>query len=175
MDKIFNNTFFNSLFTSDEFDFIEHMDSDIESASELLEKEQKDRDLIVNLINNLDESIYFHRVNQESFEDDDKVLQAAKNAFDLVNFNISVLQSNTELSNSIKKEIVNLLIKIDADGENVSESKYLAEITDLKNKISNITNNIEDTKSKIDFNQHAISDFFNTFCSRIYKKFQLRL
>ena len=50
MNTLYNNTFLNSLFTSDEFNFIKHLDSNNEEFSKLLENEKKIRDVIVNLI-----------------------------------------------------------------------------------------------------------------------------
>ena len=57
MNTIYNNTFLNSLFTSDEFNFIKHLDSNNEEFAKILESEKKIRDIIVNLINGLNDSI----------------------------------------------------------------------------------------------------------------------
>ena len=159
MENIYNNTFLNSLFTSDEFNFIKNMDSDIEYSQSMLEKEQKKRDLIVELINGLNDSIYFKGISQENSEDEQKILEAAQNVFELINFNINVFQSNNNISNSIKQNLVDLLIKIDKNGETISQNDYENEISDLKIKIDDITKKIENLNPKILSNNQAIEEF----------------
>ena len=41
MKTIYNNTFLNSLFTSDEFNFIKHLDLSNEEFTKILETEKK--------------------------------------------------------------------------------------------------------------------------------------
>jgi len=41
METLYNNTFLNSLFTSDEFNFIKHLDSNNEEFAKILETEKK--------------------------------------------------------------------------------------------------------------------------------------
>ena len=64
MDSKYNTTLLNNFFTSNEFDFIEHMDSDIESSYKALEKHQKNKDILEKLINELNDSIYFTSKNK---------------------------------------------------------------------------------------------------------------
>ena len=162
MENIFNNNFLNSLFTSDEFDFIEHIDSDFETLQKKSEKMQANRDVIVKLINGLNDAIYYKGLKNESDEKEQNILRATQNAFDLINCTIDILQENIELSNSIKKDIVDILIKVDSNVENKAPSNYENEITNLKNKISDICKRKEDANQKIETNINAITDFFNT-------------
>ena len=162
MLKTYNSNFLNSFFTSNEFDFIEHMDSDIEASQKMLEQQQKNRDIIVNLINSLNDAIYYNGLNNVSSEKETRILEASKNVFELINYNINMLQSNNELSSSVQKEIVDLLIQIDSNGENVPQDNYTSIITNLKNKISDISSKLEDSKSKIQSNNNAIVEFLNS-------------
>lgn len=170
MDSKYNTTLLNIFFTSNEFDFIEHMDSDIESSYKALEKHQKNKDILEKLINELNDSIYFKRISNEDNEKEKNLLQAAKNALELINFNINMIQSNNEISNSIKKSIIDLLIKIEGDEENISPDKYVSEISDLKSQIGDISNKNENLKTKLKLNDDAISSFFNTDSVQNYFK-----
>ena len=62
------------------------------------------------------------------------MLSKSQKVFETVNSNISMLQINEEISNNINKEIIDLLIKVEADESNSSESKFIDEIASLKQK-----------------------------------------
>ena len=171
-----NNNFLNNYFTSNEFNFIENMDSNFIFLSQALKNEINNRDLVVKLINGLNDSIYFSGINNKSDENEQKALTSAKNIFELINNNIDLIQSNIDLSNSINNGIVDLLIKIDADEKDISPDKYSDEINNLKNKINDISSNFEDLKLKIDTNNNQISEFFNTDSIKTYiKDFSIEL
>ena len=140
MNTLYNNTFLNSLFTSDEFNFIKHLDSNNEEFSKLLENEKKIRDVIVNLINGLNDSIRQSNISRKNSSKDVTMLSKAQSIFEAVNSNISMLQINEEISNNINKEIIDLLIKVEADEGNNSESKYIDEISNLKVKLADFSN-----------------------------------
>lgn len=161
METIYNNTFLNSLFTSNEFDFIEHISSDIKHFDNMIEIQLKLRDVIVKLINSLNDSIYFSGINHENSDEEQSLLKDAKDYFELINTNITILQSNKELSDNLNKKMVDLLIKIDSEGENVSEKDYIDEISQLKNEISELNIKSEKTKTKVINNDRTIYEFFN--------------
>ena len=161
MKNIYNNTFLNSLFTSDEFNFIKHLDSNNEEFTKILESEKKIRDIIVNLINGLNESIRKSNINHENSSKEVNMLSKSQNIFETVNSNISMLQINEEISNNINKEIIDLLIKVEADESNSSETKFIDEITNLKTKIADFSNVVEDMKITIIKNDSAIQSFIN--------------
>ena len=161
MLSIDNSDFLRNLFTTKEFDFIDQMDSDMEFSSKMLYNEQKNRDLIVNLINNLNDAISYKHQNNESYDKEQEILQRAKTIFDIINDNISLLQANTEVTNSIKKGIIDLLVEIESDSQNVSQSKYMSEIADLKAKISVMNGGLSNVSARIEANNHAISSFLN--------------
>ena len=161
MNTLYNNTFLNSLFTSDEFNFIKHLDSNNEEFSKLLENEKKIRDVIVNLINGLNDSIRQSNISRKNSSKDVTMLSKAQSIFEAVNSNISMLQINEEISNNINKEIIDLLIKVEADEGNNSESKYIDEISNLKVKLADFSNVVEDMKTTIINNDSAIQSFIN--------------
>ena len=90
MNTLYNNTFLNSLFTSDEFNFIKHLDSNNEEFSKLLENEKKIRDVIVNLINGLNDSIRKSNINHENSSKEVNMLSKTQSIFETVNSNISM-------------------------------------------------------------------------------------
>lgn len=161
MNTIYNNTFLNSLFTSDEFNFIKHLDSNNEEFSKILESEKKIRDIIVNLINGLNDSIRKSNISHKNSSKEVHMLSKAQNIFETVNSNISMLQINEEISNNINKEIIDLLIKVEADNSNSSETKFIDEITSLKTKISDFSNVVEDMKKTILQNDTSMQNFIN--------------
>ena len=161
MKTIYNNTFLNSLFTSDEFNFIKHLDSNNEEFTKILESEKKIRDIIVNLINGLNDSIRKSNINHENSSKEVNMLSKSQSIFETVNSNISMLQINEEISNNLNKEIIDLLIKVEADESNSSESKFIDEITNLKTKIADFSNVVEDMKKTIIQNDFSIQNFIN--------------
>ena len=161
MEAIYNNTFLNSLFTSDEFNFIKHLDSSNEEFTKLLETEKKIRDIIVNLINGLNDSIRKSNINHENSSKEVNMLSKSQKMFETVNSNISMLQINEEISNNINKEIIDLLIKVEADENNSSESKFIDEIANLKTKIADFSNVVQDMKTTILNNDSTLQDFIN--------------
>lgn len=161
MKTIYNNTFLNSLFTSDEFNFIKHLDSNNEEFTKILESEKKIRDIIVNLINGLNDSIRKSNISHKNSSKEVNMLSKSQNIFETVNSNISMLQINEEISNNLNKEIIDLLIKVEADESNSSEAKFIDEITSLKTKIADFSNVVEDMKKTILQNDTSIQNFIN--------------
>ena len=153
MENVYDNTFLNSLFTSDEFDFINNIYSDTELFDRLSKKQQQNRDLIVKFINNLNDS--------KDSSEKANLMEQAKKVFEITNKNISVLQTNKELSDNINKEIMNLLIKVESDKNNFSESKYINEVLNLKTDLSYYSSKSENMKNFIISNDNIINDFFS--------------
>lgn len=175
MKTLYNNTFLNSLFTSDEFNFIKHLDSSNEEFTKILEIEKKIRDVIVNLINGLNDSIRQSNINHENSSKEVNMLSKSQKIFETVNSNISMLQINEEISNNINKEIIDLLIKVEADESNVSESKFIDEIASLKTKIADFSNVVEDMKVTILQNDSSIQDFINNEeVQNYFKEFSIK-
>lgn len=162
MEAIYNNTFLNSLFTSDEFEFIKHLDADNELFDRMSNKQQNYRDLIVQFINSLNDN----PVPEEA----KNLLPQAQHIFEIINNNISILQLNKEISENINKEVMNLLIKIESNEDNVSEQKYFEEISGLKNAISNYTKKSDEIKNSIISNDNTICNFFDKEIVQKYLK-----
>lgn len=173
MEPIFDNTFLKSLFTSNEFDFVEHIGADIKQFENSLKEAQGNRDLLVNLINELSDAVFFKLVNRENSDEEKELLSRAESIFDLINTNILLLQKNQEQSDLLHKKIMNLLIKIESDTDN-SETKYIVEINSLKQDIANIINSSNDSNSTINSNNATISNFISSDMTQKYlQKFHI--
>lgn len=159
METLYNNTFLNSLFTSDEFNFIKHLDSNNDEFSKMLEVEKNSRDLIVNLINGLNDSIIQKNMQHEDLAKEENMLSKSRNVFETINSSISMLQVNQEISEKINQDIVDLLIKVEAEENNVSESKFADEINNLKTDISYFSNVVDDMKKTIQKNDSIVHGF----------------
>lgn len=152
MDTLYDKTFLNSFFTTDEFDFINHLNDDSQSLESMLKSQQMYRDFIVKFINTYSE--------ENPSEDVNDLLAQAQQIFKILNSNISALQLNIDTSNTISKKIMNLLIKIESDKDNASESKYINEIDSLKADISNYINISEEVKKSITASDDFVFTFF---------------
>lgn len=159
MEKIYNNKILKDLFTESEFGFIEKIDSDIESSKKILAKSKNDQKLIGKLVKSLNDSIYFKGINNESAEVEKATLESAEETLKLIEYNIAILSSTSDISNSIKQNIVNFLIKTDKN--DISQYDYIDEINNFKAKIEEYSAILERANSKIDENIQKISIFFN--------------
>ena len=152
MNTVYDKTFLTSFFTPDEFEFMQHLSDDNYQLDKMFKKQQLYRDSIVKLINIL---------NSDTVSAEEKQsLAQAQQISEIINGNISALQLNMEESDVINKKIMNLLIKIESDSD-ISESKYIDEITNLKKEISNYIDKSEQIKNSITSNNNTIYTFFN--------------
>lgn len=157
----YNSTFLNGLFTTREFEFINHMDSDIQKIDSMLASEEHNRDLIVTFISNL------HDASSQDLSDTlVKLLADVENTFALVNENIELLHTKKQYSDEINKSVVDLLIK--AESENNAKDKFAQEILELKNKISNYSNFVDESNSKIFLNDIKIDNFIKQNIEKEY-------
>lgn len=155
---IYNNTFLNSLFTAEEFKFIKSIDSDSQKYESTLKREIFYRDAIVTFINALREKM----VKGETFEESmnlSELLRTSQECFDMVNENIKRIQANKNSSDNINKQIVELLINIESQEDNISASSFHDQATNLKNEITSFTENIDNSKSKLESNDSSIKSF----------------
>ena len=132
LENIDNNIPLKDLFTSDKFSFIERLDSDIEYSKKLLKESQNNKDLIDALDYSLNNYLNIEDNNSYT-ESKDNIIQYTKNISELIDYNIKILKSITEVSNSIKQNIVNILIKTDEN--NNPQFDYTHEIYNFKNEI----------------------------------------
>ena len=152
MEEIINNSNLKDLFTSDKFNFIEKLDSDIESSKELLEKTKKDKELMDSLLYYLDNYYSTDSLNSSQ----EGIKQYTKSIAELINYNIQILKATTEISNSIKQYIVDLLIKSD----NNPQFDYSNEMYTFKNKIEEYSAMLEKSNPQVAENNKKIDDFF---------------
>ena len=130
-----NLDFLNNYFTSDEFTFINNANLENQKLDEIILKETKTRDVIVNFINNLHDSISdIH--NSETHTDFLTLLSEVQEIFERINKNISIIQDLKKDSSDILNEIVELLIQIEEHPEN--KENYSNQVQDLKNKMSGL-------------------------------------
>ena len=105
--SIYNNEFLNQYFTSEEFNFVNNINLEIEEINKNIEKEEKSRDIIVQFINNIKDDKNFQE-NNENFLG---LLQNVEKVFELVNNNIKMLFDSQNVFNSISNEIINILTR----------------------------------------------------------------
>ncbi len=157
---IYNSTFLNSLFTAEEFKFIKGIDSDSQKYEKILKKEIKYRDAIVTFIN----AIRGKMIRGEEFEENEnlaELLKTSQECFDMVNSNVKQIQSNKETSDKINNQIVELLINVESEEDNLSASKFYDQASNLKEQISNFTENLNNSKLVIEANDILIENFIN--------------
>lgn len=158
MEETNNNTSLKDLFTSDKFTFIERLDSDIESSKNLLEESQKNKDLIDSLIYSLSSYVHIEDDNNYKGKRDD-LIAYTNSISELVDYNIRILKTTTDISNSIKQHIVDMLVKTDENNSN--QYDYSTEIDSFKNKIEEYSVMLENSNPVISNNNKKIFDFFN--------------
>lgn len=105
--SIYNNKFLNQYFTSEEFNFVNNINLEIEEINKNIEKEEKSRDIIVQFINNIKDDKNFQE-NNENFLG---LLKNVEKIFELVNNNIKMLFDSQNVFNNISNEIINILTR----------------------------------------------------------------
>lgn len=153
----YNLDFLNNYFTSNEFAFINNANLENQKLDEIVLKETKTRDIIVNFINNLHDSISDVH-NSETHSDFLSLLSEVQEIFEKINNNISIIQDLKQDSSNILNDIVELLIQIEENPEN--KENYSNQVQDLKNKINTFSTKNEDVRSKILLNDIKIDTFF---------------
>lgn len=152
----YNKTFLNNLFTTKEFDFINHIDSDTENLAYLIKKEEKLRDVLVIVINNLQDLVSKSEDKENSKLIDEKLVEA-KNKFELINNNIQILQECKQKFDNINNSIIDLLIKMESNSK--SENNYETDILELKENISKFSVEFEEIKLKVISNEDIVDNF----------------
>lgn len=153
----YDNTFLNSLFTSQEYEFINRMDSDVKKIENSLKKEEIYRNLIVTYINTLNDMITSNNTNSNILN----AIDDSKKYFQIVNENIKNLNIYKKSFENIKRQIMDFLIKIDSSSDNVSESTFKDDISKLKFDISTFASNSKNIEENIQNNNIKIEDFLN--------------
>ncbi len=152
----YDNTFLNSLFTSEEYEFINRMDSDVKKIEESLKKEEVYRNLIVTYINTLNDMATSNKSSNIVTAIDD-----SKEHFQIVNDNIKNLNMYRESFENIKRQIMDFLIKIDSSSDNVSENTFKDEISKLKLNISIFTIDSQNIETEVKNNDNKIEEFLS--------------
>ena len=158
--SIYNNTFLNSLFTAEEFNFVKNLEADSQEFDNILEKEILYRDAIVKFISNLKEKL-LQGTELSTTQNLSSLLEQAQNCFELANHNIKETGINKKASEDITQKIVELLIKVDSEGTDIPESKFYTEISSVKNDINEFSKQYNEYKSELAFNDMKIKNFLN--------------
>lgn len=161
----YNFEFLNNYFTTKEFDFINHANLESQKLDEIINKETETRDIIVNFINNLNDSINNienSNLNPEFLQ----LLSEVQEIFEKINDNIKIVYNLKLLSSQISDAIVELLIKIESNPD--SQATYGNQIQELKDRINEFARQNEEVKSKVLLNDIKIDTFFQ---KNIVKKY----
>lgn len=152
-EMIYNSTYINELFTSNDFEFINEFDNEIAKLDIQIHNEEQKRDTVVNFINSLNEKIKSVPTTQIFIVQG--LLNEVNDIFDLVNNNIKSLCSIEKDIETLNTEIINLLIAAQKDSgadslstEKVSSIKF--SLTECANKLSEIQKTIFVNDIKID-------------------------
>lgn len=151
----YNLNFLNQYFTSKEFNFINNVSIGNQDLDNLIEKETKIRDVIINFINSLENSISELDHSNDNLE----LLSEIQDIFTRVNDNLKMMHTLKTSFSEISDKIVNLLIKIESS--NSQPDFYFGEIQEIKEMINSFTIKDEEMQSQISFNDTKIKLFFN--------------
>lgn len=154
MEKANIDTPLKDLFTGNKFSFIERLDSDIESSKKLLEESQKSKELIDSLVYSLN-----NYINTDSDDNKEDIINNINSISELIDYNIKILKSTNEISNSIKQHIVDILVK--TDESNNSQYDYTSEMYNFKNEIEQYSSMLEKSNPQVTQNNKQIEEFFN--------------
>ena len=152
----YNYDCLNHYFTSEEFQFINNANSENLKLDDITEKEAKTRDIIVNFINNLNDSISDIQ-NDKSNVEFLQLLSEVQDVFEKINDNIKMTHDLKLTSSEISDKIIELLINIESNPNN--PALYEAPIQDLKNLINDFSQKSESVKSKVLLNDIKIETF----------------
>lgn len=161
----YHSDFLNKYFTSSEFKFINNANLERQKLDEIISKESRTRDIIVNFINNLHDSISDVH-NNDSNSDFLTLLTEVQNIFEKINENINIIQSLKKDSSNILDNIVKLLIYVEEHPDD--NDNYSNQVQQLKDNINDFSIKNEDVKSKILLNDIKIDTFFQ---KNIVKKY----
>lgn len=161
----YNLGFLNSYFTTEEFDFINNSNSETQKLDEIIIKENHTRDIIVNLINSLNDSIS-NLDSSHSNEDFLQLLTEVQNIFEKINYNIKLIHDLKSASSDISDRIVQLLIQVESNPSN--QNSYNNLIQELKDEINAFSLQSEEVKSQVLLNDIKIDTFFQ---KNIVKKY----
>lgn len=158
-------TNFSNLFTNNEFNFINNIDTNIKQYETQLKESQLNKNLLTNFINALSEAIYVKVVNCENYDEEKALLYQVEDIFKLINTNILILQENKEILNVLTKKIMDLQIKLESK-QDISGNDYINEINTVKQDIADFIN-VSNTSIYTD-NNNNILNFIN---SDVVKKY----
>ena len=160
----YNLDFLNNYFTSDEFNFINNANLENEKLNNTIAKEIHNRDVIVNFINNLHNTV--SSTNNESNKDFLNLLSDVQEIFQKINDNIQFVQELKNDSSKINDDIVKLLINAEETSDN--KENYLEQIQKLKDMINDFSVKSNELKSKVLLNDIKVDTFFQ---KNIVKKY----
>ena len=157
-DLMANKNYLNSLFTKNDFDFINSFDEEINQINQKIAKQEKLRDKIVDLINSISSTLSLNdsRIDNVSLYN---LSNDVMKIFELVNNNITLLSDIGNRLNSLDSEIVSLLIDIEKDTH--SENYYSDNINIIKQKIDTYSSKLKDINEQLLSNNEKIDSFLS--------------
>ena len=157
-DLMANKNYLNSLFTKNDFDFINSFDEEINQINQKIAKQEKLRDKIVDLINSISSTLSLNdsRIDNVSLYN---LSNDVMKIFELVNNNITLLSDIGNRLNSLDSEIVSLLIDIEKDTH--SENYYSDNINIIKQKIDTYSTKLKDINEQLLSNNEKIDSFLS--------------
>ncbi len=142
----YDSKILNSLFTDNEFNFLKNIDLELEKMDEIIASEKSQIDSIEVFLKKLPAS-------------EKEVAIKAKESLNLINQNILLLQANRQEFSDIDKSIVDLLIGIESN----TNSSYMDDVANLKNKITSFSGLYGNLKTAMDANNLRIAEFTSKY------------
>lgn len=147
--------FLNRYFTSKEFDFINNATIGGQTIDNLIDRETKIRDVIVNLIIKLENNKDCLDASNFSIN----FLNEIQDIFSRTNDNLQMLNTLKNDFSAISEKTVDLLIHIESSsGE---PGAYNSQIEEIKNMLNLYNPESEKIQSQLDYNNNLIDNFFN--------------
>lgn len=147
--------FLNRYFTSKEFNFINNASIGDQTIDNLIDKETKIRDTIVNLIITLEN----HKNDLDASNSNINFLDEIQDIFSRTNDNLQMLNTLKNDFSAISEKTVDLLIHIESS--NGQPDAYNSQIEEIKNMLNLYSPESSKLQSMLDYNNNIIDNFFN--------------
>ena len=153
-DVLYNTNFLNTLFTKEDFSFINSCDSEIEKLNVQISNQEDKREILVNFINNLNNQLSSNDSNKKHLS---ALKEESNTIFYEINNIINLLHDLVKDLSDIKQNIVGLLIS--AESKKMSDDYYMECGREIKKTIELYSDLVEETKYRITFQNKKIDNF----------------
>lgn len=164
-DLVTSKNNLNSLFTEEQFNFMNSFDSEISEINSKLVNTEKTRNEIIQFINSIANNLESNtsETNKLTLY---KLTDEVTKIFEIINVNIQLLSDLVKELNSLDSEIVTLLS--DVETSNQPEEYYQSSVDTIKSKIDNYSLLLNKANEKLDTNNLKIKAFLSDSTTQHY-------